>query len=446
MSKKRFSHFSKLGNFYLFQTDQFVSMFGSKMTSFGLILWSYTLSGSVLSTSLLTVCSLLPSIALSFLAGSLIDRWNKKSVMLLTNVVATLLSLTTLTLILTGLLRIEYIYLINILFGVIDAFQAPASSVIVSLIVPREGYMHSSAVQSFLNAFMTMFAPIVATSLYAFWGLRVIVSVDLGTFVFALITLFFFVRVPDESKAEEHERLGVIQSCRMGLGYLKSYKPLLHMILYLAFVNLIASVYGSSLAPMVLSRTGNNEFELGIVSGSVGIAGLVGSILVSITRPPKKRVPLILNIMSFSFLFCNCLLGVGGNFTVWTFAVFLGNCLIPFLTANMEFIMRTRVPIGMQGRVFAARNTLQFFTIPIGYVAGGFLADKLFEPLMAKPSSAQQFLSLLVGSGKGSGIALIYVAIGLLGFIGTTAFRFDRTLKKLDDPEPGPAELSAAAE
>ncbi len=196
---------------------------------------------------------------------------------------------------------------------------------------------------------------------------------------------------------------------------------------------------------MVLSRNGNNETQLGIVTSAIGIAGLVGSILVTKIKRTNKRVTLILNIMSFSFLICNSLLGIGRNYYIWTIAVFLGNCLVPLLIANVEYILRTKIPIELQGRVFAARNTLQYISIPIGYLVGGVLADKIFEPFMTSSGmnmdvgsaggckkGVYQLLNLLVGQGKGSGIALIYIFIGILGFAGCCIFRLSKELRKLD--------------
>jgi hypothetical protein len=99
--------------------------------------------------------------------------------------------------------------------------------------------------------------------------------------------------------------------------------------------------------------------------------------------------------------------------------------------ANMDVLFRTKIPIEMQGRVYSARNTLQFFTIPLGYLCGGILVDKVFEPFM----SGQQGDSLLIflfGSGKGSGAALLFFVIGVLGAISCLPFRADRNIWQLE--------------
>lgn len=424
---------NELKNFYILQLAQFISQFGSKMTSFVLIMWSYEHSGSVISASTLTVCTLLPSILLSFFAGSFIDSWNKKKIMLIANVSATIFSLITLILIFYNQLNISYLYLINFTLGVVDAFQEPASNVVISLIVPKKYYTKISGLRSFTTAFSTTFVPIVSTALYALLGLKVIVIFDLFSFVFAFISLLFFVHVPNDVIKKQDKKESFFLNCKQGIYYIVDRKGIFHLIIFMAFINFIASIYNCNFAPMILSRNGNNKLELGMVSSVVGIAGIIGSILVSLIKEPKKRVPVIINTMRFSFLFCNSMLGIGRKYYVWMIAVFAGNCLVPFLTANVEYIMRTKIPIEMQGRVFSARNTLQYSSIPIGYILGGVLTDKLLVPFMKKSSALQQFFSYIVGNGEGAGNGLIYIVIALLGFTGCCFFEFDKHLKSLDN-------------
>lgn len=430
---KTFKFNNELKNFYILQLGQFISLFGSKVTSFGLIMWAYENSGSVMSASALTVCTLLPSILLSFLAGSFIDRWNKKRIMLISDTIAAIFSLITLILIFYNNLNVNYLYLINFTLGVVDAFETPASDVVISLIVPKKYYTKISGLRSFTTAFSTIFVPIISTSLYALLGLKAIIIFDLSTFVFAFISLLFFVDIPNDVTKKQEMSESFFVNCKQGIVYILDRKGIFHLIIFMAFVNFIASIYSCNLAPMILSRNGNNKLELGMVSSMIGVAGIVGSILVTLVKETKKRIPFIINIMIFSFLFCNSMLGIGRKYYVWMIAVFAGNCLVPFLTANVEYIMRTKIPIEMQGRVFSARNTLQYFSIPLGYIIGGVLTDKLLEPFMKRPSTLQQFSSYIVGNGKGSGNALIYIVIALLGFIGSCFFKFDKHLNSLDD-------------
>lgn len=423
---------NELKIFYIFTIGQFVSQFGSKLTSYGLILWSYKQSGSVLSMSLLSVSYLVPEVLLSFIAGSVSDGWNKKKIMLISDAIAAIFSVSAILLLITNNLRLEYLYIINFILGITDSFQNPAAEVTVSAIISEDNYIKASGLETLCSSFTGIFTPIIATSLYAFCGLEVIVIIDLLTFIFSFITLAFYVKIPVIVASEESDNENLWEQCKSGIQYLFKRKDIFSLILFMAFVNFIAAIYNTNLSPMILSRSGNNNVQLGIVTSTISIAGIVGSILVTKIPQTAKKIPLIQNIMIFSFLVCNSLLGIGRNYYIWTAAVLMGNALIPLLLANVSYIMRTKIPIEMQGRVFSARNTLQYTSIPVGNVLGGFLADKVFEPYMKKPSILQALFVKIVGEGKGNGIALLYICIGLIGFIGSCMFKLSKSMRMLD--------------
>jgi len=427
---KQLEILKELKTFLILWSSQSLSQFGSSMTSFSLIIWAFEKQDSVLSISLLMICSLLPSILLSFLAGTFIDKWNKKLIMLISDTIAAICSIFVLLLLFNNRLEISYLYIINVILGITNAFQSPASSVAVTMIVPKKYYVKISGLQSLSSSMVTTFTPLVATAIYAFGGMRVILTIDLATFFIALL---FCIKIPNYLAYKKEKRLSPLADCFDGVSYLFKNKSILHLIIFMGFVNLIAAIYNCNLTPMILGRTSNDKMLLGIVTSFVGIGGIIGSILVTIKKPSKSKVNTIFNSITFSFLICNFFLGVGRNAYIWSVAVLAGNATVPFLTGSVEAIMRTKVPIEMQGRVFAARNTLQYATIPIGYMLGGILADKCFEPIMASNSKLKQTLSILVGNGKGSGMAVTFVIIGIVGFIGCWMFRKNKYIRDLDD-------------
>lgn len=109
-------------------------------------------------------------------------------------------------------------------------------------------------------------------------------------------------------------------------------------------------------------------------------------------------------------------LAFSGNPVIWCIGQVLGWILVPVMSANQNVIMRNTIPVELQGRVYACRNTLQFFTIPIGLVLGGFMVDYVCEPLMAYVQPGQ-WMNLLFGSGKGSGAAMMMFLLGVAGTI-----------------------------
>ncbi|RGN00729.1 MFS transporter [Fusobacterium mortiferum] len=423
---------NELKNFYIFSLGQFVSQFGSKLSSYGFILWAYKESNSVLTTSLLGACYLVPEIFFSFIAGGISDSWNKKSIIILSDTMAGFLSLLVLMLFSFDILEVKHLYIINFLLGIGDAFQNPASEVVISIIVSKENYIKTRGIRSFFNSFITIFVPICSVAIYSFSGLKYILIVDLLTFLFALLTLIFLVYIP-EIKSLKEENINIFKQCIAGIKYIFYRKDILALIYFMGFINFIAGMYNTALAPMILSRTGNNDIQLGIVTSSIGISGLLGSLIVQKFPQPKKRVPLMANIMIFSFLICNILLGVGRNYIWWTIAVLAGHFFVPLLLANMEYFMRTKVPLEVQGKVFSARNTIQYATLPIGNLLCGILADNFFEPYMLGRGYGQEFFHYFTGEGSGSGLALMYIFLGLIGFIGSFLFKKNKNFNKLDE-------------
>ncbi|WP_300451339.1 MFS transporter [Fusobacterium sp.] len=419
-----------LKNFYIFIIGQFVSQFGSRMTSYGFTLWIYKTTNSVFYTSLVTLCYLVPEILFNFIAGTLSDKWDKKTVLKVSDSFAGVLSFATLILLVFGKLKFQYVFIINILLGIADSFQAPTSEVIISLIVSKKDYIKTSGIRSFFKSFLDIFVPILSVSIYALWGLKVIILIDLITFIFTYLTLIIFVKIPKLQIFDKKESF--INDFILGIKYLLSMKDILALIFFMGFINLVYGIYSTALAPMVLLRNGNNDFQLGIVTSMIGIAGLVGSMLLKFFPKFKNYSVLLTNIMIFSFGVCNFSLGIGKSYIIWVIGIFLGNILVPLLLANVDYLTRVRIPIELQGRVFSARNTIQYLFLPVGIFLSGFLNDFIFYPIIKGNFSLLENLSFLGENSQELSIALLYILIGFLGIVGSIIFRNNKNFKELD--------------
>ena len=134
----------------------------------------------------------------------------------------------------------------------------------------------------------------------------------------------------------------------------------------------------------------------------------------------------------------NFFLAFGNKLWIWCLGAFLGWISLPWMSANLEAVNRLNIPLEIQGRVFAARNSFQFFTIPLGYFLGGILIDEVFEPLMAL-QRADSLLVQLFGSGKGSGAAFLFALLWLMGIAVCLLFRSDTHIRKLEEERPASA-------
>ena len=157
--------------------SQSVSGLGSSMTGFALVLWAYGQSHSAMSVSLMSFCNYVPYVFLSLFVGDFIDRHKKKAIMLISDSIAAAGSLTVLTFFLAGHLAVWNIYIINVVIGITNAFQQPASAVATGRLVPKEKISNVSGMNSFSNNLIVVFSPMLAAFLFAAGGLPLILPV-----------------------------------------------------------------------------------------------------------------------------------------------------------------------------------------------------------------------------------------------------------------------------
>lgn len=418
----KFKNIFELKNFIILWLTQSFSTLGSAMTNFALIIWSYEARGSALSTAMLSVCSYAPYVIMSIFAGALSDRWNKKVTMLVCDTAAAFCTLIVLFLHKSGSLEIWHLYCLNAINGLMNTVQQPALDVARSVIVDKKYYQFTSGLRSISKSVVDIITPSASAAVLAFAGLEVVIFFDLATFIIAFISLMCFVKIP-EIKGERKCDESLLKSAHKGIIYLKNNKGILHLILFLAAVNFTASIYNAALPAMVISKS--DETALGVISTLTGVTMLVGGVIAAVMPRPKSRVRVIFISLFISMSTENFVLALGGSLPVWCIGVFLGWICIPIMNTNLDVIMRKSIPINIQGRVYSVRNSLQFFTIPLGYMAGGMLVDKIFEPFMSLQSE-NSLLCAIFGAGKGSGAALLFFIIGFAGVMTCIIFSMDK--------------------
>ena len=411
--------------YLLLWSTQALSGLGSKMTSYALVLWLYLRSGSALETALLSVCSYAPYVVMSIFAGALSDRWNKKRTMLLCDLLAALSTLLVFLLIKADALHAWHLYGLNALNGLMNTVQQPASEVAATLLIPPNYYQKTSGLRSFSQSLNSILTPVFATALFAFAGIGAVIAVDLLTFAVAFLVLLLFIQIPENGGSGQKEKL--LPAARQGIAWLRDNPLILTLIFYLGCINLVASIYDAALPALILSKQNGGEMVLGIVNTCVGAATLAGSVLVTLLPAPKNRIKAISSALPASQRSENLPLPSGKTPLLWCIGAVSGWLFIPLMNANLDVIFRNSIPLDMQGRVYSCRNTLQFFTIPIGFLLGGVLVDEVFEPLLAS-QTADSVLVSLFGGGKGSGAAMLFFVIGVAGVL--VCLLFNSRLRK----------------
>ncbi len=411
--------------------SQSVSVLGSSMTGFALVLWAYGQSRSAMSVSLMSFCNYVPYVVLSLFVGSFIDRHNKKTIMLVSDSIAAIGSLTVLVFLLMGQLAVWNIYVINAMVGITNAFQQPASAVATGRLVPKEKISNVSGMNAFSNNLIVVFSPMLAAFLFASGGLPLILLIDLASFVFAFCALLFFIEIPEP--AQEKTRATPFDGIAEGFAFLKDEKGILYMMLTMALINFFSRLtYENILSPMILSRSSGNSIVLGIVNACMGAGGIVGGVVVSVKKESRQKTAAIYVSAALSFLFGDLVMAAGRNAIWWSAAAVAASLPIPFIMANQNTILYRKIPPGLQGRVFAVRNAIQYGTIPFGIILGGYLADYVFEPFMVSGNGLAEILGTIVGNNAGSGMAAMFLCTGVCGFTVSMLSCFNREIKKLN--------------
>lgn len=421
-----------LRSFLLLWGSQAVSGLGTAMTDYALIIWAYGQEGTASSITLLTVCSFLPTILFRFIAGALADRWDKKRVMMLADLLAACGSMAVLVLYSFSALRIWHLYLINFLLSCMNAFQAPASFVATSLLVPKEHYTRAGGLQGFSGSAISILAPALGSILLRLGGLRLVLACDMASFALAFSVLLFLIDIPKEGRKPEKRKGKFWSGCLKGIQYLCSHTALMRLTLFFAAVNFLAKLGNDGmLAPFILARTGNDQQALAMVQSATAVGVLTGSLITAGMKPLKNKIRAIFLATALIFV-GNILQSLVVSVKVWAVASFASYMLAAIMNANLTAVMRGHVPLELQGRVFSAKDTLQNCTIPLGLLLGGILADYLLEPFMASSSPLQKAASRLFGIGNGAGIAVLFFCVGSLGACLSFSHLFKPIYKELD--------------
>ncbi|MBP3428368.1 MAG: MFS transporter [Clostridia bacterium] len=412
---KKNSPAASLRPFLMLWASQGVSSMGTEMTNYALVIWVYSQNGTASSLSLLTLCSFLPTILFRFIAGALADRWNKKRIMLLSDLLAACGTLTVFALYSSSALTVIHLYAINTLLSLMNAFQVPAAYVATSLLVPEEHYIRAGGLQTVSGALISILSPVLGAVVLAWGGISAVLAIDLVTFAVAFLTLLF-IRIPKIEKKQEL-RESFLQTSLSGLRYLKEHPHLLHLIVYIAAVNFLAKLGPDGLmSAFILSRSSGNQAALSVVQSAVALGLLTGGTLTSFAKQSQNPVRMILMMCCLIFT-AGIGLSLSRNTIGWCVTAFLQYTFAAVMNIHWGALMRSEVPLEMQGRVFSARDTLQNCTIPLGLYLGGVLADHVFEPLMSGKSAAAALLASVFGSGNGSGIAVLFFLVSAAGLI-----------------------------
>lgn len=448
----RFSPPTGMKAFVVVWVGQVVSLLGTSMTIFAVTIWAYQETGRATDLAHIIFFSFAPTIILSPFAGALVDRWNRKLVMIISDLASGLATIVILILFATGRLEIWQLYVTGAFSGIFQAFQFPAYSASITLMLPKSQYARASGMLSLAQSASGVLAPVLAAAILGFSNLGAILVIDIVTFVVAVLALFVvYIPQPERSVAGAAGAGSLWQESAYGFRYIWERPSLLGLQLVFTALNFVVAFAFVLSSPMILARTGNNEIMLGSVQSIGAVGGVIGGLLLSTWGGPKRRIHGVLLSMFGAALFGEALLGMGQVFIVWAVANFILFFTLPMLNGSNQAIWQAKVQPDVQGRVFSVRRLIAQASFPLATLLAGPLADQVFEPAMEAGGALAESFSWLVGTGPGAGMGLMLVIFGITGAFAAVSGYLIPAVRNVEsllpdfDAEPLPAAEPAGA-
>lgn len=415
--------------FWLVWAGQLVSLLGTSMTQFGLTIWIYQKTGSATVLALMGVLFTIPLLLMSPAVGIMVDRYDRKLMMMLSDLAAGLVTIAVFILYATGRLEIWHLYVAMAITGTFQGFQWPAYSAALSVMIPKEHYVRANSMLEIVGPGSNIVAPIVAGALLGFGqvggfdGLNMIMIIDIVTFSAAIGSLLL-ISVPKPERTEAgHEATegNIFKEAIYGFRYIIQRPSLLGLQITFMVGNLLANMGAITLlAPLILARTNSNAWLFGI-SQTIGAVGIViGGLVIGAWGGFKRRIHGVLLGWAMAFLFEAVVVGLGRAQPVWMMSlwgigIFVSALFFPLVNGSNQAIWMAKVPHDIQGRVFSARRLIAWFASPLGALIAGPLADYVMEPAMRQGGALTGTFGWLVGVGPGAGMSLIFIFTGIAG-------------------------------
>ena len=430
--------------FNIILIGQVLSLLGTAISQFGLSLWVYDQTGLATPMTRIAFWFTLPLVVFTPVVGVMVDRSNRKLMMMLSDLAAAFTTLVVLILYVTGSLEIWHLYVTAFISGTFQGFQWPAYSAAISTMLNKKDYTRAGAMMDMAGNSSAVFAPMLAGALLgplSLWmmrrmpnlaarasgepGLTALLALDLVSAAFAIGTLLF-VRIPQpvESEAGRSADGGFFHQALFGFRYILERPSLMGLQLVFLFGNLFLSLGFMVHGPMILARTGSDKLIFGSIQTAGAIGGIVGGLVLSAWGGFRRRVHGVLLGWAFAGLTVIAA-GFSQALVPWLVTGFITAMFTPLINSSNQAIWQSKVPPDVQGRVFATRRLIAWVVTPLSQLMAGPLADKVLEPMFANPGTAPSLLSSIFGTGPGAGMgAQLGVAGALSALVGFGGYAF----------------------
>jgi len=364
--------------FFTFWATQALSLFGSGLASFGLIWWITDSTGSATILATVSLAALLPGVLFGPVAGVLVDRFNRKAILIFSDSVSALLALALVALFWSGHIQLWHIYIINILRALAGTLQFPAVQSSTSLLVPKEQLARVSGLNQALQGLMMIAAPPLAAMLLSVLPLHTILGIDVLTAAIAIL-LLVGIRLPQPTldHAITNTVSTVWQDMRAGFSFLIRWPALLSVMCIAALLNLMLAPAFSLVPILVTQHFAGSAMQLGWMNAAYGIGIIGGGTLLAVWGGFKRRIlTALLGVTGLGV--GSFLIGISPSnaFGLALTGMVIVGVMNAFANGPFFAILQATVPTELQGRVFTTLMSISMAMAPIGLAIAGPLADR----------------------------------------------------------------------
>lgn len=366
--------------FFGLWSGQAASLLGSAIVQFALIWWltSTTHSATVLATA--TLAGLLPGVVLGPLSGVVVDRLNRRRVMMVTDSLVALATLGLIVLFATGWVQVWHIYVVLFLRATAGTFQFPAMQASTSLMVPEEQLSRIGGLNQMLQGALSIIAPPAGALLLQLLPMQGVLAVDIVTAVMAVAPLAF-IHIPQPARRDRaagQAAPGFWSDMRSGIRYVLSWPGLLIILGMSMGINALVNPAFSLLPLLVNGHFNGGAFQLAAVESALGIGMVAGGLTLGVWGGFRRRMLTVLAGLSCAGLSI-ALMGVlpGSAFSAAVGVVFVTGFMLAMTNGPVFAVLQANVAPEMQGRVFALIGSLSAAMAPLGLLVAGPVADAL---------------------------------------------------------------------
>lgn len=426
---------NSMRSFFVIWVGQVISVIGSDLTGFALGVWVYQRTGSVTQFTLIVICTVAPGILLSPLVGALVDRWDRRSIMILSNVASGVSTLVIALLFLLGSLQLWHIWILMAAISTSTAFLLPSYSASIALIVPLRHLGRASGLVQFGQAAAEIVSPLLAGFLLLTIQMHGVLLIDFVSYLVAIATLLFvpIPRVEVNPVRNATDKSSLLREVAYGWAYIKERPGLLGLMIFFAMTNFTLGMSNVLTAPLLLSFASPAVY--GTVVSTAGIGLLLGSTLMGVWGGPQRR---IYGVFSYGLILGGALIleGLRPNAVLIGAALFISSFVSPIANGCCMPIIQSKTLPHVQGRVFATVRFIAGWTVPFSYIIAGVLADRVFTPLLEVDGPLAGSVGKIIGIGPGRGIGLLLVVVGVVTVLATLRGYFYPRLRFIEAELP----------